>query len=136
MTKTKTRWNHIEENRLLFYLKEKDQYDQDLYNNLFRMFQIDLEGFYKLEFILVKHLQMSLEEIDSLEYYRLQYLIENYKEYLEEEKRQHEQEETKNKQMYNPDKMMSDSKSMTKGFTGMGGMPKMPSMSGLSNYKI
>lgn len=51
----------------------------------------------KMEFVLLKHLNLQPSEMDRMEFYRLEYLIENFREWNEEEKKRQDAEEKKYK---------------------------------------
>lgn len=51
----------------------------------------------KIEFILLKNLKLQPSEMDHMEFYRLEYLMDHYKEWTEEEKKRQEAEEKKQK---------------------------------------
>lgn len=93
---------------------------------LFSFFQIDLERWYEIEFILVFKGRMSISDIDSMEYFRVQYFMQNYKKYIEEENARNS-EKNGNKDMFNsPEKFMKQSQGMMKNGSSNVGFPKIP----------
>lgn len=118
-------WRKLEHNRTLHYLDEKEKFDNSIKESIFRIFQIDLESWSKYEFIMVKHLNMSFMDFDNLEFYRIQYLMDNYKEHLDKEKERQEKQEKEQQTKFDMNRFANDQKSMSKSMTS--GM-KMPTM--------
>jgi predicted Rossmann fold nucleotide-binding protein DprA/Smf involved in DNA uptake len=79
----------------------------------------------KLEFVLLKHLKIQLSEIDKLEFYRFEFLVEHFKEWAEEEKKRQETEEKKSGDSKTMESFKKDFANMKSSAT-----PKMP------NFKI
>jgi len=68
---------------------------------------------------------MQLSEVDRMEFWRLEMLLDNHKEAIEEENKKNKTQQDSQK-MPSMDKMMGD---MTKNMgMGSGGFPKMPNM--------
>ncbi len=98
---------------------------------MFSMFQIDLENYFEVKYILLKQINIQPSEIELLPYYEYELLIENHQKYMEKEREAREEEEKGQKgQTYNTDKYMKDAKKMVQ-------QPKMPNMpSGMSMPKL
>ena len=86
-----------------------------------------MENWSKVEYALVRHLRMSLCDVDQLEFWRLEMLLDNHKDAVEEENRKNKTQQEAQK---TPDmsKMMGD---MTKSMGGLGSgggfsMPSLP----------
>src|SRR3989304_8406372 len=67
-------------------LDEIDKNEKQFKDLLFTLFQIDLENWAEIEFVLIKNLQMRLDDIDKMAYYRVQDIVDKYKDFLEKEK--------------------------------------------------
>lgn len=67
-----------------------------------------------------------------MEYYRLEYMIDNYQEWLEKEKEARDKEEGKQKSSLDQSKIMRDAQKMVPQSQGSG-VPKLPNM---SNFKM
>ena len=68
---------------------------------------------------------MQLSEVDRMEFWRLEMLLDNHKEAIEEENKKNKTQQDSQK-MPSMDKMMGD---MTQNMgMGSGGFPKMPNM--------
>ena len=122
----------INEDRVKFYYFNKEEDNRKVKEAIFWLFQIDLEGFHKLQYIIHKNCGTSLLEINQLPYYEFQMLIDNYKEDIENENKRREEEEKQQKSMYNPNQMMKDQQnSMSKN------MPKfeVPKLN-MPNFKL
>ena len=80
----------------------------------------------KMEFLLLKHLNLQPSEIAEMEFYRLEYLIEHFKEWNEEEKKKREKEESKQKKEQGS--MMDYKKELKKQQKSQGNFskPKLP----------
>ena len=90
-----------------------------------------MENWSKVEYALVRHLRMSISDVDGMEFWRLEMLLENHKDAVEDENRKNKTQQESQK-MPSMDKMMNDmSKNMG---MGSGGFPKMPS--GFGGLKI
>lgn len=108
---------------------------------VFTLLQINLDNWFSVEFTLLKQLKLQLSELDNIEYYRTQYLIDNYKDWIDKEKEREEKEKknndgaslTKSDLMKDANKMMSGS-GMGKNLPNMGqfGSGKLPSLGSLS----
>ena len=78
----------------------------------------------EIEYILLKTLRLQPSELDRLEFWRAELLLEIHKERTEEENKKRKQEEANNPNMPNMNSMMSSTQNMFKGAAG-GGMPKL-----------
>ena len=84
-----------------------------------------------MEFILLKHLGLQPSEMDRMEFYRLEYLVDNFKEWNEEEKKRQEAEEGKQKGDFGSmSQMRKEFDGMRNSQMGSISAPKMP------NFKI
>jgi len=52
-----------------------------------------LENWFKLEFLFTKNLGITPLELDKMEFYRVEYMIMNYEEFIKEENKQYKQQE-------------------------------------------
>ena len=52
-----------------------------------------MENWFKIEFIFTKNLHITPLELDQMEFYRVEYMIQNYEEFIEEEKKQYKKQE-------------------------------------------
>ena len=52
-----------------------------------------MENWFKIEFIFTKNLNIDPLVLDQLEFYRIEYMIQNYEEFIEEENKRHEKQE-------------------------------------------
>jgi len=57
--------------------------------NLFSLFQCRLTNWFKIEFILAYKLHLSPLDLDKMEFYRIEYMLKNYEESLDEEQKQY-----------------------------------------------
>ena len=74
-----------------------------------------MENWFKIEFIFTKNLNITPIELDEMEFYRVEYMIMNYEEFIEEENKQMKKQEK--------DQQMSFSKNQPGG--GQYKVPKM-----------
>jgi hypothetical protein len=95
----------------------------DKWDNIIKMFQISLENWFEVEYILLKHLRLQPSELDKMEFYRAELLIENFKKYSEKEKEAQKEQEKEYNQKF------SDLKSGIK-------MPSIPSLGSFKMPKI
>jgi len=47
-----------------------------------------LENWFKIEFIFAKNLHIIPSELDKMEFYRVEYMLKNYEDFIEEENKQ------------------------------------------------
>jgi hypothetical protein len=52
-----------------------------------------LENWFKIEFIFAKNLHITPSELDDMEFYRVEYMVMNYEEFIEEENKQMKKQE-------------------------------------------
>lgn len=77
----------------------------------------------------MKQLRLQPSEIDRMEFYRLEYLIDNLKEYNDEEEKRHKEEERKQKAE------SPDLGKFTKNFNSMKNDYSLPKVN-FPNYKL
>ena len=86
-----------------------------------------MENWYELEFLLLKIIRLQPSELDRLEFYRAEMLIENLKNYSEKENDQRKKEESeqqnKNSSLGDATSMMKNAQRSLPKFSS----PKMPS---------
>ena len=113
-------------------LESKKNLSLDIFKQrIFSQFQVNLENLFETEFILNFKCNIAIETIDNLEFYRFQYYIKYYQEYLDREnKKQQEEQDSMNKKnnIFNASNLMKDSKKML-------GNPSMKMPTNLSNLK-
>lgn len=98
--------------------------------NLFTLFQINLENWINTEFALAFHAKLPIQTQDEMEFWRLQIYIENYKKYVEEKNK--ESEGKNSRDVFSMDNAMKDAKDLQKQYT-----PKMPDMGNFSkDFKL
>jgi len=56
-----------------------------------------LTNWYEVEFVLLKQLGITPLELDQLEFYRIEYLMDNFKDYSEKKNKQRETQEQSQK---------------------------------------
>lgn len=94
-------------------------------------FKLPYKTLTKIRFYLTKDLHITLKEFDELEFYEILFLLDEYKEWVEEEnKRNGEQNEKHNAEMERVRSSMPDYNNMSQN------MPKMPSMPNMSMPSI
>jgi hypothetical protein len=98
-----------------------------------------LENWFELEFVLLKVLKLQPSELDRMEYYRVEYLMENLEKYNEKENQHRKKEEEAQKSEYgdmSPSGMMNMSNNMMK--NAQTSMPSynMPSMPNMGSFKF
>lgn len=101
-----------------------------------------MTSWFEVEFLLLKILRLQPSELDALEFYRAEFLLDNIKEHNDREKEHHKKEEERqqmsapsmdmNSMMRQTNQMMSGAQSRA----GLGGlsMPSMPSMPNMSSF--
>ena len=52
-----------------------------------------MENWFKIEFLFAKNLNILPSELDQMEFYRIEYMIQNYEEFIEEEKKEYEKQQ-------------------------------------------
>lgn len=83
-------------------------------------------NWFEIEYILLKTLRLQPSELDRMEFWRAEVLLEIHKDKTEEEnKRRKKEETTQNANMPNMNSMMSNTQNMFKGMSSGGGMPKL-----------
>lgn len=127
-------WSRLETDRLIFKLKQQWIDEQHVKESFFKLFQIDLENWFELEYILIKDLGMTVTDIDNMEYYRFQYLIENHKKRIEKEKERQEKEEKQTGDKFNFNQMAREQQSQMKKQTPDFKMPSSSSFKMPTNF--
>jgi hypothetical protein len=94
-------------------------------SKLFSLFQIHWDDLNKIEYILLKHLNLQPSELERLPFHRVESLIKNFKEDNEKENARRAEEEKKQKAEMGD---VSNLKKQQKNITKSHGMPKMPKM--------
>lgn len=82
-------------------------------------------NWFEIEFVLLKQLSLQPSELEQMEFYRVQYLMENYRDYNKKENAKRKEQETKQRDKYgsmNPNKGL---KNYMKGNPYKGGLGKM-----------
>jgi hypothetical protein len=79
----------------------------------------------EIEYILLKTLRLQPSELDRLEFWRAELLLEIHKEKTEEENKRRKQEESNSPNMPDMNSMMSNTQNMFKGMSAGKGMPKI-----------
>lgn len=92
-----------------------------------------MTNWFEVEFVLLKHLKLQPSELDAMEFYRVEFLLENWKEHTEKENKSRKEQESDQTDKYSPSAMQRQQSSMMKQYMGgsnnLGGSsPKMPSM--------
>ena len=95
-----------------------------------------MTNWFEVEFVLLKHLKLQPSEIDRMEFYRVEYLLENWKEHTEKEQKHRKDEEDRQSAEYSPSAMQRQQGSMMQKYMGQNNMPKMPSMGSMSMPKM
>jgi hypothetical protein len=84
-------------------------------------------NWFEIEFVLLKHLKLQPSELDKMEFYRVEYLMENFKAFIDKEndrnKRQHD-EQNKN-QDFDMNSMQSNQNKMINKYIGGNSLSKM-----------
>ena len=76
-----------------------------------------MDNWFKIEFVFAKNTNIDPLILDQLEFYRVEYLIQNYEESIEEENKQYEKYKKENEASISKTKHSTDFKQMK--------MPKM-----------
>jgi hypothetical protein len=96
-----------------------------------------LENWFEVEFILLKVLRLQPSELDKLEFYRAEILMENLKAWNEKEsenRKKQEDTETEKAPKFNQGSLMKDANKLMKGGGGNYAMPKMPNWGGFPKF--
>ncbi len=59
-----------------------------------------MENWFKIEFIFAKNLHITPLELDKMEFYRVEYMIENYEEFIKKENEQYKKQEKDQEKQY------------------------------------
>lgn len=91
-----------------------------------------MENWFEVEFLLLKQLKLQISELDRLEFYRAEILMDNIKNWNEKENEHRKNEEKQHNeqtQNLNPESMMRSARNMMK-------TPNMPSMPNFGKFKM
>jgi len=91
-----------------------------------------LENWFSVEFVLLKILRLQPSELDKMEFYRAEYLMENLKEWNEKEKKKSQEEEERQRE----DMPKFDASSMSRAASDMMKGQNIPGMGNLGNFKM
>jgi hypothetical protein len=109
-------WNNFIE-MMLFNIKELDSIGninqlESFCEEIFKLFQIDLLNYFEMKHIMYQKLRIQPSEIENMCYYEYEYTIENLKNWLEEEKKAKEKEESDANEKYNQKSLTRESDQM------------------------
>jgi hypothetical protein len=93
-----------------------------------------LENWFEVEFLLLKLLRLQPSELDRMEFYRAEILMEHLKDWSEKEQKQRKKEEenqTSSMNGYDMGSMQRNANQMMKNST-----PTMPSMPNMGSFKM
>lgn len=71
-----------------------------------------MTNWFEVEFVLLKQLKLQPSELDRMEFYRVEYLMENYKDYIDKEAKTRKERESEQMAKYNPKSMTSSNKGL------------------------
>lgn len=98
--------------------------NEDL-SRLFGLFQIPLDSYLKTKFLLIKNLKIQPSEIEDFPYYEMDFMINEYQDWLEKENKRQEAENGKSGESLDQKTFMKNTQGeMTKGLQSMS-LPKM-----------
>lgn len=83
-----------------------------------------MTNWYEIEFVLLKHLNLNPLVVDQLEFYRVEYLMENFKDYNERKNKKREEEEKSQKQNFNQSSIIKSSQNSFKNYLSQNKLPK------------
>ena len=83
--------------------------------NLFSLFQIHLENWFKIQFICAHKLHISPIDLRQLEFYEVEYLLKNFEEYIDEEEKAYKKQESKQTKQYQQSQPKMDTPKMNYG---------------------
>jgi hypothetical protein len=115
-----------------------DQNIEDFKKQTFTLFQIDIVNYLELKFMLMYKCRMQPSEVEKLDYYELEYTVENWKKWLDKEKEAHDEEEKKSKgSTYKQDRYMQDAGNMVNKYgVNKNSMPSTAATKSLANVKM
>jgi len=64
-----------------------------------------LENWFKIEFIFTKNLNITPLELDHMEFYRVEYMLQNYQEFIEEENKQMKKQQKEGEMSFSKNKV-------------------------------
>ena len=74
-------------------LKNNTSFEELMFERLFNLFQVDYKFLLDIDFMFLYRLKMSPNELNDLEFFRIEYLIDTYNETKKEEHKQKELQE-------------------------------------------
>ena len=63
-----------------------------------------MENWFKIEFIFTKNLHITPLELDQMEFYRIEYMIQSYEEFIEEEEKAYKKHQKDNEMSFSKNK--------------------------------
>ena len=96
-----------------------------------------MTNWFEVEFLLLKLLRLQPSELDAMEFYRAEFLLENIKEFNEREntnRKKEEEEQQKNMPSMDMSSMMRQQQSMFNNTSSNFRMPSMPSMPSMPGF--
>ncbi len=93
-----------------------------------------MESWFEVEFLLLKLLRLQPSELDRIEFYRAEFLMENLKDWNEKEQKQRKKEEDEQSSSmggYDMGSMQRNANQMMKSAA-----PTMPSMPNMGSFKF
>jgi len=63
-----------------------------------------LENWFKIEFIFAKNLNITPLELDQMEFYRVEYMIQSYEEFIKEEEKAYKKQQKENEMSFSKNK--------------------------------
>lgn len=66
-----------------------------------------MENWFKIEFIFTKNLNITPLELDQMEFYRVEYMLKNYEEFIEEENKQYKKQQKEGEMSFSKNKSPS-----------------------------
>jgi len=78
-------WRGFDDKDIFKFEMEMNSWSNKKYTNLFSLFKISLENFFKTKFYIYKHLHLQPSELEKMEYYEFHYLVKDLLEFLQKE---------------------------------------------------
>ena len=63
-----------------------------------------MENWFKIEFIFTKNLHITPLELDQMEFYRVEYMIQSYEEFIKEEEKAYKKQQKENEMSFSKNK--------------------------------
>lgn len=73
-----------------------------------------MTNWYEVEFVLLKHLKLTPLELDQLEFYRVEYLMDNFKDFTEKNQKQQKEQEKEQSGKFNQSSILKSSQNSFK----------------------